>query len=448
MKSVYHILNAAPIIERENIQLEYEQLAQELINSGRLRIDTNYYSNFARYTDKTTGINVILSNDELQPDKIEATKSNIKKLYRNYRKPLDDNKLNFIIEDLNKKVKKLLLVSDELKARLTRIFVQSAHPIVIRWLLLDKVEVFITYSHNIGDVMDISSWKRSGSNSGMQSTDGLNVCIYVSCGGDPFGQNSDSHPMYGDGWAALARMQIIAAQEIGHFADIKRDAMGRQVTRHSSNFSCTKPTPHVSHARKHDIKKCHELMTLLTKAGMDKLINIEKQLKFYDVQKISGLRVSWLKLLAKYYSYKLVNFATNHNLHFVRQFYNREKYTGLMIAAAIEDMLANLSPMADVYKRDDPDAEEAVNCAEALARVPQQVMKWGHLTTKTLMHDLYKVYYNEVIPSLINSYCAFTGKEYKRDFTVIKSSIAKKIFNLLIRRNDNTIKFKEVRNLD
>ena len=64
MKSVYHILNAAPIIERENIQLEYEQLAQELINSGRLRIDTNYYSNFARYTDKTTGINVILSNAE------------------------------------------------------------------------------------------------------------------------------------------------------------------------------------------------------------------------------------------------------------------------------------------------------------------------------------------------------------------------------------------------
>ena len=91
------------------------------------------------------------------------------------------------------------MVSDELSMQLARIFVQSAHPIVIRWLLRDKVEVFITYSHNIGDVMDIKTWKRSGKNSGMQSTDGSNVCIYVSCGGNPFAKNNENTPIYGDG---------------------------------------------------------------------------------------------------------------------------------------------------------------------------------------------------------------------------------------------------------
>ncbi len=45
-----------------------------------------------------------------------------------------------------------------------------------------------------------------------------------------------------------------------------------------------------------------------------------------------------------------------------------------------------------------PEAEEAIACVEALARVPQQVMKWGYLTTKSTMHDLYKIYYGEVIP--------------------------------------------------
>ena len=42
---------------------------------------------------------------------------------------------------------------------------------------------------------------------------------------------------------------------------------------------------------------------------MDKLINIETKLKFYNQQKLSGLRVFWLRLIAKYYRYKLVKFA-------------------------------------------------------------------------------------------------------------------------------------------
>jgi len=64
----------------------------------------------------------------------------------------------------------------------------------------------------------------------------------------------------------------------------------------------------------------------------------------------------------------------------------------IMIKTMILDMQSNLSPTADVYKRTDPEAKEAIACVEALARVPQQVMKWGYLTTKSTMHDLYKIY--------------------------------------------------------
>ncbi len=448
MSSIYHILNKVPAIDKTSIQVEYEHLAQELISSGRIRIDTDYYCNFVRFTDNASGVNVILSYEELTPELLDNTKNNVRNLYKNSNKLIQDTKITSIINDLNKKATKLLLVSDELKTQLARVFVQSAHPIVIKWLLLDKVEVFITYSHNIGDVMDIASWKRSGTNSGMQSTDGKNVCIYVSCGGDPFAKNSESHPTSGNGWAALARLQIIAAQELGHFADIKRDGNGRQITRHSCNFSCTKATPHVSLARKKDIERSIELKVILASAGMTNLIKVETKLKLYNQQKLSGLRVVWLRLIAKYYSYKLVNFAISHNLLFVKRFYDREIYVGLMLAAMIEDMLSNLSPIADVYKRDNPEAEEAISCAEALARVPQQVMKWGHLTTRATMHDLYHIYYSEVISSLINSYKIFTASEYKRNYSHQKNGRFRNILSKLnLTRNNNSIQFTEVRDI-
>ena len=65
MSSFYHILNQVPAINQVSIQSEYEHLVQELIRSGRLRIDTDYYCNFVRFTDSSSGINIILSYEEL-----------------------------------------------------------------------------------------------------------------------------------------------------------------------------------------------------------------------------------------------------------------------------------------------------------------------------------------------------------------------------------------------
>lgn len=119
------------------------------------------------------------------------------------------------------------------------------------------------------------------------------------------------------------------------------------------------------------------------------------------------------------------------NLTFVKRF-NREKFIGLSLTAMIEDMHSHLSPLADVYKRKDPQAQEAISCGEALARVPQQVNKWGYLTTRATMHDLYKVYYHEVIPSLIENYQYMTKTKYKRNFNLHKTSLIETLWTKII----------------
>lgn len=193
------------------MQVEYEELAQALVKPGKLRIDTDYYCNFVRFSDLGLGVNIFLSNEELtNPNLLQDSKEHIKKVYKVRGRATSNKKLPSIITELNRKVGKLLIPSDELKIQLVRIFVQSAYPIVIRWLLIDKVEVFITYSNSIGDIMDITNWKKAGNNSGVQSANGTNVCIYVSCKADPFAKNNETNPTYGDEWAALARLQIIA----------------------------------------------------------------------------------------------------------------------------------------------------------------------------------------------------------------------------------------------
>lgn len=199
---------------------------------------------------------------------------------------------------MHKQIQKLQPVKKEITEKLARIFVQAAHPIVIRWLLHDKVQVFITYSHNIGDMMNIVDWQRSGGNSGMQSTDGKNVAVFVSCGGDPFAQNNTEHPTFGDGWAAIARLQIIAGQELGHFADIKRDAKGRQISRHSANFAGTMAAPHVKQARRNDLINCDKLLSKLLNLGMEKMIHYEEKIKFYDKNNLRGVRFYQAKLLS------------------------------------------------------------------------------------------------------------------------------------------------------
>jgi len=154
------------------------------------------------------------------------------------------------------------------------------------------------------------------------------------------------------------------------------------------------------------------------KIGLDKQIKYEETIKFYNKNKISGIRVYWAHLFNFIYKQKLLAYANKNKLYFIKRL-AKDQYMALMIRAMIDDMKFNLAPVADVYKSSNPEIEETIACVEALARVPQQVMKWGYLTTRETMKDLYKVYYNEVIPSLIFNYESMTGEKYKRDVAKI-----------------------------
>ena len=447
-QSIYHILHKIPAIYPEDIQVEYEKLAWALVHSGRVRIDTDYYCNFVRYNDVKNNIYFIASAREInEPALIEKTKQYIRSLYIKKKKQITETKISSIIEELKNKLSRNLSVSDTLEIQLVRILVQAAHPIVIKWILLYQVEIFITYSKNIGDLMDIPNWKAAGTNSGMQSTDGVNVCIYVSCGGDPFEKNDLDNPIYGNGWAALARMQIIAGQEIGHFADIKRNDLGEQIDRHSANFACTRPKEHVAKARLNDIQRCDNLLKSLNDHGMHNLIYYEERLKFFHAHKIFGIKRLFVKIMVLYYEFKLFNYVNKSKQHHFIKLYKNEKYIGLMIRAMIIDMQSHLNPIADVYKREDSIAEEAIACAESLARVPQQVMKWGHLTTKATMHDLYSIYYQEVIPSLIKVYSKVTNTHYKRDYSMPQKTLWTKLLQFFTNFQRSKTKFKPVRDL-
>jgi hypothetical protein len=425
MSSVYHILYKQPAIEASDILLEYEELAALLVKSGRLRIDTDDKCNFVRLNDVSKNVSLMLSDMEITDSVLlERTKDRLAKIYGP-----SSLKINKVIENLRSQLTKLQPVSYDIALRLSRILVQSTHPIVMRWLLYEGVEVFISYSHNIGDMMDISDWKVSGSNSGMQSTDGRSVAIFVSCGGDPFGKVEDEDAIYGDGRPAIARMQIIAAQELGHYADIKRDYQGRQIGRHSANFACTKAADHVKKARREDIKNCQRILAQLNDCGLVKLIFYENAVSFYRKNKIGGVRLWYNLLLALFWKKRLVINAHNMHLNFV-QLFQDHKYMGQMIKTMIEDMQSNLTPIADVYKRDNKEAQEAIACVEALARVPQQVMKWGYLTTKNMMRELYLVYYGEVIPSLIDVYNVMNNTSYQRRYDKAKTPIVDKLIDI------------------
>jgi len=423
LSQVYHILDKIPSISKEEILLEYEELAQVLALSGKLCIDTDEACNFVRFIDPSINISLMISKEELEEPLLAILINKLKTLYRNTKQV--DRKVDQALINLKSQCSKLQAVNPETKIKLARLFVQAAHPIVIRWLLRDQVQVFITYSHNIGDMMDMQDWQTSGSNSGMQSTDGTRGAIFVSCGGDPFAPNDEQ----GNGWSAVARLQIIAGQELGHFADIVRDSEGKQITRHSANFSGTKAKENVRIGRLADVVRCNELLVKLNEQGLVKLINCEQEIKFYKKNKITNLKTLLLRATHYILKHKLLSYAHNQKLHFIKRFAG-DQYMGLMIKTMIEDMKFNLSPTADVYKRDDKLAEEAIACVEALARVPQQVNKWGYITTKAIMHNLYKIYFTQVIPSLIESYELVTGKKYIRNYAKPEKLWWKKIWKI------------------
>ena len=410
MTNIYHILYKKPAYTKKQTNIQYEELANKLVNSGLLRVDADDKKNFTNFLDPEISRNITVSKEELSDELIFRPKQKLQRAYeKKYAGKTLKNKVEKALNHISQNINKNLGVSYDLRLKLSRLLVQAAHPIVIKWILLENVEVFISYSHTIGDVMDVVSWQRAGQNSGMQQTYGDELAVFISCGGDPFHENQDSSAEYGDGFPAMARLQVIAGQELGHYADIIRDENGRHIARHSADYPYTAARENVKKARKDDIKNCELIYLQLNKVDFSQLLEIEQKLKFYAKNKVRNLKVLFL-LLFFYIKRFLFFYKIEKEQLFFIKIHKKYSHIASIIDVMIKDMEFNLDPQADVYERDDAEEQEAIKCIEALARIPQQVMKWGHYTTKAMMPNLYHIYYARVIPSLIESYQTASSK--------------------------------------
>lgn len=426
--NLYHVIHKMPILEKKDMFVELEKLTEEFVNSGLLRIDAEPKQNFTRFSIPSRNVHVVFSKRELFDNNlIDLTKAKIKKLLIDAGNENGiDKKVNLELEKLKLGLKKFLEVEKDLEYKVARVLIQSAHPVVFKLIMLERVEVYVSFGHNIGEVMDIVSWRQAGTNSGMQSTDGKNVAVFVSCGGDPF--NYEEQPKdektidldkeskqpeektSGDGIPALARFMAIAGQEIGHYSDIYRNSFGKQVGRYSANFSGTQANSQVNQARLTDLLNIEKFRQLTIDKGLNKIINLEANLQLIERQP-KGFYFYIRKLRLIIYRSIFENRLKKEKFIPIKEL-SKNKYIGKAITDILGDMAFNLAPVADVYSNPDKNIETAIACIEALARVPQQVNKWGHLNTLFFWRNLYKIYYNIVIPGCIKDYEAISGQKF------------------------------------
>lgn len=423
--NLYHVFHRMPALVKEEMYVELEELAEQLVNSGLLRIDAEPKQNFTRFSQPTRNVHIVFSKRELYEEHLRP------RVYKLLSKALSeagvqqnmDKRVEQEIVKLKEQLKKHIDIELELEMQLARILVQSAHPVVILMIIFEQVQVFISYGHNIGEVMDIVSWQQAGTNSGMQSTDGKNVAVFVSCGGDPLllqppkenERRSNNEPeeekLFGDGFPALARMMGIAGQETGHYSDIIHDKLGRQIGRYSANFSGTRANEKVNLARNTDLNNINAYWGLVNKIGIAKLIDKEKEVKFYRRNPQKSMSYYFKVLMMNIYRYIFIYRANRMNFWPIENVKNKD-YTGLRLEALFSDMAFNLEPVADVYSNPDRNVEIAIACIEALARVPQQANKWGHRATLFFWRNLYKFYYYKLIPGCIKNYEILTGNKF------------------------------------
>ncbi len=406
MTNYYHIVDKLPAFDKKDMPPEKEELAMQIISLGLLRVDDDEKRNFARFSDPSGDEDPITftARELYKQDLLSRTKKKIEAiLKKNHTGKKLQKKVNSSIKNLRKDVNKYPKFKPDFLIKLARLLVQSADNTVIKWLIRDKVSIFLTYSQSIGDIMDIKTWQHAGQNSGMQSIGGVGISIFVSSGGNPLRDYSEEVKLAGNGLPAIARLQIIAAQEIAHYADIMRDSKGNFLGRYSSTLSLSEPNPYVAKLRTEDAEKTQEFKETLNRYKFDKLVQHEQSLKFYHQNEIKGIRPMWHKFWIAIYKPIVKWFCRRRGFKYVERF-NYDHYMGIMLNSMLDDMLFNLAPKADVYKSNDPNKEEAIKCAEALARVPQQAIKWGYSTTKFFMEGLYRVYYKKIIPDMKKNY--------------------------------------------
>lgn len=402
MSNVYNITFFKPALTADEMYKDMEQLAQELVETGRLRIDADEKINFVRHVRDDTSL--FFSHRELYDKAIvpyverQIGKKNLEHL----RTEMSTNQP----------------VSVELEEKIARLLVQSAHPAVIRLAIYEGIEIFVSFSHNIADLLDLQTFQKHGGNSGMQSLGFMESRVFVSTDGNPFSniKEEKEHAKY-----SMSRFMVIAAQELGHYADVMRDHKGNVYSRHSAELVGFRAKPRIKKARIKDLQWSKKTCDDLEELGLSKVAKLEKSITFFHKHRRNSYRHRWIQLKSYFATSKFQKKAMAKKITFAKI------HPARFLKILLSDMKFNLHPIAPVYQDKNPVVEEAIICVEALARVPQQVVKWGHRTTKYLYPNLYKIYYEEVIPAVIKNYEQRSGVEFYMEYHKPKRSLARKL---------------------
>ena len=396
--NLYDVLYAPPKLHKK-LKKPQERLAQALVAAGRLRLDADNESNFIRLLLPQEAVNLTFSYRELyEPALVTRSRDT---LLRAFSKRHDTSKAtamaSYYFDQLRAAIRKKSPVQPRTELMVARALVLCNALPVIRLIHAEGAEIFISFGHSVGDVMDIARWQQVGENSGLQAAGGGENAIYVSCGGHPL-LDDDERTYSSDGFPALARLMIIAAQETGHNGDMIRTSHGRWAGRHSAINWGDAPSAKAGNGRKADIARLHQLYRLCQRMGMQPMMEWERHLKFYRTNKLFNMRrlLAWLASKLGWQLFKLLlAFRGAGNVASLQ----RDPYPATLLSRFFPDMLFNVAPIADVYRRANPTEEEAIACIEAVARVPQQVVKWGHRAVQFCTPSLYALYYQEIVPA-------------------------------------------------
>ncbi len=398
MSNEYHVLYQPPTLSAKKLGREREGLAKALVESGKLRIRDNSQVNFVNKSG--SDYDQSFSYRELTDPKLQdATRQRISQLI-----PGGEGEAGIIRyrQMLIDKLKPIRNVAEERELEVARLLVQACEPEVMRQLLDEGCEVFVSTSINVADLMAVHFWENHGLSSGLQSVSGDGTAVYVSSGGNPFITEKEHRTYTTDGLPALARFMTIAGQELGHFADIKRG--GPMHARHSASRGQLRASKVAKAARDADIARINEIQRFLRKAGVTFFAKLDKQSRFlkdkrrgavgYGVFGIVWLLSQiWLRGVGRLRSPLLGIFP--RKLH-----HEYDEGLASLMLRCVQDMQDNLTPKASVYQRTNPLETEAIACIEAVARVPQQVNKWGRAVTRFCWPHLYSFYYDVIIEDL------------------------------------------------
>ena len=393
--NLYHLLRFIPATEAYEMPPALEALALALVQSGKLRINADTERNFVRLG--TSDADKTFTARELNDPALRgATRA---QLARHVAPAEGQAGFDSLWARLQNDLKKARGVSALKEMRVARVLTQSAHPAVIQLLLASGTELFVSYSHTVGDLIAVEAWETHGTASGLQATEMGGTAVFVSAGGDPFFEGEQKYYTT-DGFPALARMVVIAGQELGHFADLRRTPQGI-VGRHSTDpmHSRLRASPIAGPGRLADVRQVTALEKAYLRAGLPHLRQREQAVGFYHHRLRYTPPWFWAQLRRGIAWFLFTQRCKKAGIHLTLLTYPYHRH-GEALALFLSDMAFNLAPDADVYRNPDPLVEEAVAVIEAVARVPQQVHKWGHAAVVLAWPHLTPFYYGQVIPGV------------------------------------------------